>query len=394
MASILEIAKKINKEFKNNNLIITGDLIPKVEKLPTRALGMDYPLFGGLPYKNIIEYSGLPHSGKTTAACCELAAYQEAHPEKTCVYVDAEHRLNTSFQAEMNFIEWSKVLIVNIPAGMSGEQVLDLIIEIEQSDDIGLIILDSIPALLPAAVIKADMTEDPGMRATLAKKLYPFLAEMQTLLCERGNIFLIINQIRDGGTINGMPIYKEPCGFAIQFWASVIIRFGKRKFTLLDNMNACGASNGEGSDGFRLQFKIIKNSTANPTRGGGFITYRYKTGLDWLNDLIEIAEGFDFIVKSGAYRTLVNCETGEPYYDKEGKILKAYMKELKAYIEENTDFREEYIRMLQNHISASNKSYGSLLSKEDSAEIDMQEAAIAKINEEERKAFSGTKASN
>jgi len=394
MASILETVKRLNKEFKNNNLIIKGDLLPKVKKLPTMALGMDYPLFGGLPYKNICVYSGLPHSGKTTAACCELAAYQKAHPERTCVYVDAEHRLNTEFQAAMNGIDWSAVQIVNIPAGMSGEQVLDVIIELEKSEDIGLIILDSIPALIPAAVLKADMTEDPGMRATIAKKLYPFLNEMQTMLAERDNILIIINQVRDGGMVNGIQIYKEPCGFALQFMSSVMVRFGKRTFTLADNMKACGSTNGEGSDGFRLQFKITKNSTANPTRGGGFITYRYATGLDWLHDLIEIAEGFDFIQKSGAYRTLVNCETGEVYTDEEGKPLKGYMADLTKYINEHPAFRDEYVAMLQNHISSSSKSYGSLLSKEDAAAIDAEERSVEEANEIERKKYSGHSDSN
>ena len=130
MASILDTIKKLKKEFKNDNLIITGDLLPNIEKLSTQALGMDYPLFGGLPYKNICVYSGLPHSGKTTAACCELAAYQKAHPDRPCVYIDAEHRLNTEFQTKMNHIDWSKVQVVNIPTGMSGEQVLDLIVEL------------------------------------------------------------------------------------------------------------------------------------------------------------------------------------------------------------------------------------------------------------------------
>lgn len=378
MANVLEIAKTLNKEFKNDNLIVKGDFVNTIEKLPTKALGMDYPLFGGLPYGNICMYSGLPHSGKTTAACCELASYQKAHPDKVCVYVDAEHRLNLEFQAKMNGIDLEKLQYVNIPIGMSGEQVLDLVIELEKAEDIGMIILDSIPALIPAAVLKADMTEDPGMRATLAKKIYPFCAEMQTMLAAKQNILIIINQVRDGGVVNGIQLYKEPCGLALQFWPTVSVRFGKRKFTLEDNMNACASSNGEGSDGFRLQFKILKNSTAAPTRGGGFITYRYETGLDWLNDLVEVAEGFDFIQKNGSYRTLINLETGEAYKDAQGNILKGYMKDLKEYIRTNLDFQKEYVTMLNNYISSNKKSYGTLLTAEDSAEIDAQERATKK----------------
>lgn len=387
MASVLETVKRINKDFKNNNLIITGDFVKKVEKLPTRALGMDYPLFGGLPLGYICIYSGLPHSGKTTAACQELAAFQKAFPDKPCVFVDAEHRLNLEFQAKMNGVDVSKLLYVDIPVGMSGEQVLDTIIELEKSDDIGLIILDSLPALIPAAVLKSDMTEDPGMRATLAKKFYSFFNEMQTFLAAKKNILICINQVRDAGVVNGIQLWKEPGGGAPQFMSSVAVRFGKRKFTQGDNMNACASSNGEGSDGFRLQFKIIKNSTAAPTRGGGFITYRYETGIDWLNDLIEIAEGFDFIKKSGAYRTLINLETGEAYTDENGEVLKGYMKDLKEYIKTHEDFQREYVDMINKYISSNRESHGSLLSAEDSAIIDAQEAAVEESGAKEKDLF-------
>ncbi len=378
MPSLAEIAKKLNKEYKNDNLIIKGDLIKATEKLPTMAFGMDYPLFGGLPLGHICVYSGLPGSGKTSAACQELAAFQRAFPKKECVYVDAEHRLELDFQARMNGLDISRLTYINIPSGMSAEQVLDLVIEMEKADNIGMIVIDSVPALLTAATLKADMTEDPGMRGTIAKKMYPFLTEMKTMLTEKQNILILINQVRDGGMMNGIQLYKEPCGMALQFMPSVSVRFGKRKFTQGDNMNACSSTNGEDADGFRLQFKITKNSTAQPTRGGGFITYRYATGIDWLNDLIEIAEGFDFIQKSGSYRTLINLETGEAYEDKDGKPLRGYMSELKEYIKNNPDFQKEYVGMLNRRISSDRKSYGTLLSKDDDAYISNQEKALSK----------------
>lgn len=378
MATVLEIAKKLNKDYKNDKFIVRGDLIKNTEKLPTQALGMDYPLFGGLPLGHICMYSGLPHSGKTTAACCELAAYQRAFPERTCVYVDAEHRLEKDFQEKMNGVDWSKVQLVNIPVGMSGERVLDTIIDLEKCDDIGMIILDSVPALIPEAVLKSDMVDDPGMRATMAKKLYPFTNEMKAMLTEKKNILIMINQVRDGGMVNGIQLYKEPGGYALQFNVSVAVRFGKRKFTLGDNMDALGSKNGEGADGFRLQFKITKNSTGSTSRGGGFITYRYNTGIDWLSDLLEIATDFDFIQKNGSYRTLVNCESGEVYVDENGKPLRGYMSELKEYIVNHPDFQKEYVDMIHRKISSNTSTFGTLLSKEDAEIIDLQEASASK----------------
>lgn len=383
MASISEIAKRLNKEYKDEKLIVKSDIMPTYERLASGALGMDYPLFGGLPEGRICVYSGLQHSGKTTAACCELAAYQRKYPNKVCVYVDVEHSLDLKFQANMNGIDLEKLYYVNTPAGMSGEQVCDLVVELEKADDIGLIVLDSLPALLPQAVLENDLTKDPGLRGTMAKKLYPFLNEMQSLLAEKNNILICINQVRDDGkTFTGIQKWKEPLGGAPQFMSSVSVRFGTRKFTQGDNMDACGSTNGEGADGFRLQFKIMKNKTAPCNRGGGFITYRYATGLDWVNDLLEIALAFDFIhrVNNVTYQ-LINLETGEIYKDSEGKDLQGKKADLINYIKTNITFQKEYLAMLNKYISASDASYGQLLDERAAAEIDAQEAAVENTEE-------------
>lgn len=379
MASILEISKRLNKEYKNDNLIIKSSVVPRYERLKTSALGMDYPLFGGLPLGRICVYSGLPHSGKTTAACCELASFQRQFPNKICVYVDVEHSLDLQFQAVMNGIDLEKLYYINPSAGMSGEQICDLIVELQKSDDIGLIVLDSLPALIPAAVLESDLTEDKGMRGTIAKKLYPFLAEMTSLLQEKNNILILINQVRDDGkTFTGVQKWKETCGAAPSFYSSVSIRFGTRKFTLGDDMDACGSKNGEGADGFRLQFKVMKNKTASCSRGGGFLTYRFSSGLDWLNDLLEIALAFNFIhrINNVTYE-LVDVLKNEVYLDKEGNPLRGKKADLLNYIKTNIDFQNEYLNMLNKVISNEEKSYGQLLDERASAEIDEQEEIVS-----------------
>lgn len=278
----------------------------------------------------------------------------------------------------MNGIDLDKMYYVD-PIGLSGEQICDLIIELQKSDDIGMIVLDSLPAMVPQAVLENDMTKDAGMRGTMAKKLYPFLAVMSSMVAEKNNILICINQVRDDGkTFTGIQKWKEPCGGAPQFYSSVSVRFGTRKFTKEDDMDACGANNGEGADGFRLQFKIMKNKTAPCNRGGGFITYRYATGMDWLHDLLEIAVGFDFIKRlNNVTYQLVNLETNEPYYDENGKELKGKKADLIEYIKTNIRFQTEYLSMLNRYISANDYSYGSLLDSRAAAEIDAQEAAVA-----------------
>lgn len=379
MANIKEIAAKLRKEYKDDNLIITSDIKPDYQRLATNAFGLDYILGGGLVLGRLYEFSGLFHSGKTGAACVVLAAYQRAFPDKMCVFVDAEHTLDLKFWARMTGLDLSRLYYVN-PNGQSGQAVLDLIEELQQADDIGAIVLDSLPALIPSVVLESDLTEDKGMRATMAKPLYPFCAKMAEMVAQKNNIFIMINQVRDGGkTFTGVQLYKEPCGMAPNFYSSVIVRFGTRKFTLEDNMDYYkqGKDPGEGADGFRLLFKVMKNKCGSCARGGGFLTFRYGTGLDWINDLLEIALGFGFIQKNGAYCTLVNLETGEPYLDEDGKILKGYQKDIVAYIKGNVKFQVEYLAMLNRYISRDdNVTYGDLLDERTNAEIAAQQSSV------------------
>ena len=89
-------------------------------------------------------------------------------------------------------------------------------------------------------------------------------------------------------------------------------------------------------------FKIMKNKTAPCNRGGGFMTFRYATGMDWLHDLLEIAIGFGFIPRlNNVTYQLVNLDTGEPLYDEETgiySIAKELVKEGKLVIKDGYIF--------------------------------------------------------
>lgn len=381
MSSILEIAKKLNKQFNDNNLAIKADVKPEYERMPTGALGFDYPTFGGAVYGRIITLAGLYHSGKTLVACMLMSAYQRKHPDKMCVYVDVEHSLDIKFQVRMTGLDTNKMVYFN-PVGLSGEQILDSIIEFQKSEDVGLVVLDSIPALLPAEALEKDMEEDPGMRGTIAKPLHRFLVAMSGLVSKANNIFVMVNQVRvSGKTRMGAPIYSEPGGQAPQYYSSLKVRFGTRTFVKGDNVDA---NDGEGASGFRLKFAITKNKCGPTTRGGGFLTFSYDKGFDWLRDLLEIAYKFEFIKRiNNVTYSLVDLVSGEVYEDEEGNPLTGKRVVLEEYIRTNPAFQKKYTDMLNKFISADEETYGNILDAREEAEIKEQEEAVEKTLEEE-----------
>ena len=372
--SVLDVAKQLNRDYKNDKLIIKADVVPTYERLSTGAFGFDYPLFGGLVLGRICTFAGLYHSGKTTAACVAMAALQRKFPNKTCVYVDMEHSLDIKFQAKMTGLDPTRMLYFN-PTTLTGEQVLDAILTFQKEEDIGMIILDSIPALLPAQALENDMEKDPGMRGTIAKPLHRFLIAMSSLVNERNNIFIMINQVRvEGKTFTGAPIYGEPGGQGPQYYSSIKVRFGTRTFIKGDKVDA---SDGEGASGFRLKFSITKNKCGSIARGGGFMSFSYDKGLMWMEDLLEIAYKFEFIKRltSVTYQ-LVNLETGEVYKTEDGKELTGKRKDLEEYLCTHPKFQNEFMGMLNRYISASDDSYGEILDERDRVEIKSQEDSV------------------
>lgn len=374
MSKLIDAVRKLNKEYSNDNLIIKSNVVPAYKRLASGMMGMDYPLYGGLPYGRLMVYAGLEHSGKTTAACAELAAYQRENPDKMCLYVDVEHSLDIPFQTIMNGIDRDKMMYFN-PEGMSGDQILEAILEMEDTDDIGMIILDSIPAMRSQSEMESEFTKDMGMRGNMAKALHKFCPAMCDKLSRNGNIMIMINQVRvKGQTYTGAPIYGEPGGDAPRYYASVKVRFGTRTF-MKDGEEMKGGD-GEGATGFRLKFKITKNKTCACNRGGGFITYTYEKGADTINDLIDIALQFGFIrrVNNITYE-LVDLETGNVLIDTDtGEILKNKKAYLINYLHTHEEFRNRYLEMIRRSIAASNDM--SLLDKESLKAIEAQEDAI------------------
>ena len=380
MASILDYAKKLNKEYQNNNLMIRSDVVPQYRRLNSGLFGMTYGLGGGLPYGRLVVYSGLEHSGKTLAACAEMAAYQRENPDKFCVYIDVEHALDLQFVSLMTGLDLSKMLYYN-PENMSGEQILETILEMEDHDDIGMIVLDSAPALMPQSNMENEFTKDMGMRGNMARAFHKFCPVMCDRMAKRGNIMIIINQVRIAGyTYTGAAIYKEPIP-ALAYYASVKIRFGTRVF--MKDGEEMKSSDPEGATGFRLKAKVTKNKTFSCSRGGLFATYNYETGAEYINDMMAVALKFEFIQRlNNVTYALIDLDTGAVLVDEEtGVILQNKKAYLFDYLKTHDTFRNKYVEMLKKHMSAANDI--SLLDKEDLAEIEAQEQAVSKVENQE-----------
>lgn len=370
MSTVLEIAKSINKAWKNET-ITSGDVIPECERFSMGTLSSDFALYGGLPEGKLIVYAGESGSCKSLLACLAMAQYQKAHPDRTCVYVDAEETL-------VGQIDWFvKMTGLDLDAskfarydcsGKSAEEIFSDIIKIQEADNIGMIVIDSAPMLLSQADIDNDLTKDNGQRASIAKPMGKFLKFMVPAIARSGNPLLIINHTRVAGTtFTGAKIYTEPCGYALNFYPCIKVRFATRKFTKGDKLDISPSQTDADTDGICATFSVTKNRLGALNRNGAKIIFRFETGLDTLTDLIEIITKYEIAKKLSAMSwQLVNPLTGEVYYDEEtGEELKFTGKQkMIDYIRDHDNFRAEYEKAVSTYINHSKRDV-SLIDEDD-----------------------------
>ena len=383
MSSVLEIAKSINKAWKTD-VLTSADLIPECKRFSMGTLSADYALYGGLPEGKLIVYAGESGSGKSLVAAKAMSEYQKQNLDKICVYVDAEETLRGQLDwfVKMTGLDVSPERFIRYDcAGKSAEEIFADIIELEKADDIGLIVIDSAPMLLSQADIDNDLTKDNGQRASIAKSIGKFLKFMIPTIAKKGNPLLIINHTRVAGTtFTGAKIYTEPCGYALNYYPTIKVRFATRKFTKGDKLDI-SASQAEDADGFCVTFSVTKNRLGPLNRSGAKLVFRYDSGLDKITDLYEIITKYEIARLEGRTWYLENPVTKEAYLDENGNPIKCGSKaDLFNFLKDNPTFTESYEKAVSDFINKTGTDI-SLIDEEDLAEITaMEKGVTATIN--------------
>ena len=364
--SMKDVIKKINQASKDWDIVGSGNFSQNLKKLSLGTLGFDLPFKGGLPYGQIVTFSGVEHSGKSSAAIIAMAQYQKENPDKVCVYVDAENTLLTQgdyFQTISDISYEPEHFARYDCTGRSAEEIFQDLIAMQETDDIGMIVIDSTRALISQADLDNEFVKDNGQRASIAKPIGKFIKQMMMYLPKRNNILLCINQVTvEKGMFS--TTYTEPGGYALKYFPSLKVRFGTRTYTKGDKTDLTQSRVDDKVDGIRLHFAIVKSRLGAIGKEGGFITIRYGKGVDTVFDLLEVA------TKAGLIATptnksfwLTDLSTGEIYKDAEtGADLRfeanskdAAEKQLTDYLTSHPAFVKEFSAMINAYLSKSKK---------------------------------------
>lgn len=231
MASKLQqLVDEANKEWGEGTLLIPelgGQMVNEVpEVIPTGNVAIDKALgIGGVACGRITEIMGQEASGKTTVVLHLIANAQKMG--KRCAFIDAEHSLDRDRATKIG-VDFEK-LAISQPD--SGEQALELLEYLIRSGQFGLVVVDSVAALIPKAEIEGEMTDaNIGSQARMMGKIMRKI----TAPANKGKVCVIFtNQVRAKlGGFGFIPQTTTPGGNALKFYASMrldMVRTGNKK---------------------------------------------------------------------------------------------------------------------------------------------------------------------
>lgn len=252
-----------------------GDL-PSVESIPTGSLGLDRALgIGGIPKGRICEIYGPEASGKTTLTLHLIA--QAQRKGIVCGFIDAEHALD---------IQYAKALGVSLDELLvsqpdCGEQALEIVDTLARTGSVGLLVVDSVAALIPRAELEGGMGDmHLGLQARLMSQA---MRKIAGVAHQTGTTIVFINQLRHKiGVQFGSP-ETTTGGNALKYFASV--RLDIRRIATIKDGDRPVAS--------RTRVKVAKNKCAPP-----FVTAEFEIAFG--RGIDREAEVLDAGLESGA----------------------------------------------------------------------------------------------
>lgn len=264
--------------------IVTPGQCPSssVDRFKTGIPPLDDVLGGGIAKGTIIELFGREGAGKTTI-CLQLMA--QAQKQGMQVYfVDMENALDGAYAAELGVDIDS--MYMSQPSVL--EEALTEAEEMIKSGKCGMVVIDSIAALVPQDVLdkgidKETMGIQPRKLSTWLKKVVPVINKTQTIV-------IFTNQIR--AKIGGYGGITTPGGYAIKHAAAYrieVIITGKKKASSKEDAEVIGNE---------LKIHVAKNKKARPFRNCE-MTLLFGEGLDTFGAAIAIAIERGIIIKRG-----------------------------------------------------------------------------------------------
>lgn len=375
MSSFADIIKKRQKDW-NCDELMSSAVNRDIGRIPMSSPLVNWSLYGGLPRGRMIEFFGEPGSGKSTSAidACKNAVtifeeefeakkselqdklasgdksvsgflddLIEQGPKKV-LYIDVEHGFD---------IKWAKVLgldrtsiEVMQPPNVPGEEILQSVLELIETGEVGMVVIDSVPALTPAKLLDKKLGE--ATVAALAGLMTTFCTKVVSILTRYDCTLLLINQVREN--LNNPYVIRTPGGKAIEFYSSLRCCF--RRGTPVDFLGNDLPMNTENPAGYKIEVQLMKQKTASFDRKKSTYFLMCDRGIVPELDYGTLAVNkYGIVRKSGAWFMMNDPATMEPVMDGEKPVKVHGMPKVYDYFKEHPDYYEKLKQFILDDIN-------------------------------------------
>ena len=319
-----QVLLDIEKQFGKGAIMKLGDHEhQKIDTISSGSISLDLALgIGGYPKGRIIEIFGPESSGKTTFALHAIAQAQKNGGR--AAFIDAEHALDPIYASKLGVN--INDLLLSQPD--NGEQALEICEALVRSGAIGIIVIDSVAALVPQAEIEGEMGDSHvGLQARLMSQA---LRKLSGIVNKTNTVVIFINQLREKvGVMFGNP-EVTPGGRALKFYSSIRLEVRKGEQIKL----------GSESIGSRTNIKVVKNKMAPPFKSCS-VDIVYGEGVSLTGEIIDLGAESGILEKSGAWYSYKGEKIGQgkenvkEWLKKNPKIQEEIEKQIRAYYEKN-----------------------------------------------------------
>jgi recombination protein RecA len=278
-----KIIEKMNDCFGKGSVVTLGGDPASNQRniLSTGSMILDDAIGGGYVFGRMVEIYGQESSGKTTLALHAVSECQKLG--KIAAYIDLENCLDSKYAKQIG-VDNEKLLIVY---PKHGEEALDCVVELIEND-VNLIVVDSVAALIPKAELEADLEKQTiGLRARMMSSA---LVKINKALTGKNAMVIFINQIRNKvstGYFSGNPETTSG-GVALSYFASLRMRM-REKEKIEKGMEYVG---------IKAHIRVKKNKLASPYREP-IIEIFFGKGISKDRELIDMAVEKNIVSKSG-----------------------------------------------------------------------------------------------
>ena len=375
MSDYADIIKKCEKEWSCPELMESVNRVGG-RKIPFSSPSLNWETYGGIPRAAMSEFYGQPGGGKSTTAIdicknaldmfnaefseevtklqqevangkkdakVKLQDLNDRGPKKV-LYIDLEHSFDKAWANILGIT--NKAIDIMQPPDVSAEAILQKVQDLISTGAVGLLVLDSIPSLVPQSQLEKKFGERTV--AALAGLMTEFCRKLTPLLTRYDCTMLFINQLRVN--MNNPYADNTPGGEAIKFYCSL-----RMKFMLGSPLDFLGnelPQKAENPAGYKISVKLVKQKSAPFDRKLGEYYLMTRTGLRVDFEFANLAiTKYEIIRKNAGWFTICDPETKDPL-EVDGSIVKVNgLAKVYDYLQSNPEYYDKLCNFIINDIN-------------------------------------------